>query len=90
MRCTPGRRLARFATQFERNPGPTKNQYEIPIEDKVKIADETVDGGTSSKSFPPSHDLTARLKHQAAEDLSKRVRDFVAARVLFQDIYDTR
>jgi len=69
VRCTPGQQLARLR---ERGLNEIQAQQriasQIPIEDKVKVADEIIDGGVSfEETSRQVRDLTTRLKLQAAK-----------------------
>lgn len=69
VRCTPGQQLARLRERgLNEIQAQQRINSQIPIEDKVKVADETIDGGTSfEETSRQVRDLTGRLKHQAAK-----------------------
>lgn len=69
VRCTPGQQLARLR---ERGLNEIQAQQRIasqmPIEEKVSVADEVIDGGVSfEETSRQVRDLAARLKLQAAK-----------------------
>jgi dephospho-CoA kinase len=69
VRCTPGQQLARLRERgLNEIQAQQRINSQIPIEDKIKVADEIVDGGTTfEETSRQVRDLTARLKHQAAK-----------------------
>ena len=69
VRCTPGQQLARLRERgLNEIQAQQRINSQIPIEDKVKVADEIIDGGTSfEETSRQVRDLTSRLKHQAAK-----------------------
>lgn len=69
VRCTPGQQLARLR---ERGLNEIQAQQRIasqmPIEEKVSVADEIIDGGVAfEETSRQVRDLAARLKLQAAK-----------------------
>ena len=69
VRCTPGQQLARLR---ERGLNEIQAQQRIasqmPIEEKVSVADEVIDGGVAfEETSRQVRDLAARLKLQAAK-----------------------
>ncbi len=69
VRCTPGQQLARLRERgLNEIQAQQRINSQIPIEDKVKVADEIIDGGTTfEETSRQVRDLTGRLKHQAAK-----------------------
>jgi dephospho-CoA kinase len=69
VRCTPGQQLARLRERgLNEIQAQQRINSQIPIEDKIKVADEIVDGGTTfEETSRQVRDLTGRLKHQAAK-----------------------
>jgi len=69
VRCTAGQQLARLRERgLNEIQAQQRINSQIPIEDKIKVADEIVDGGTTfEETSRQVRDLTARLKHQAAK-----------------------
>jgi dephospho-CoA kinase len=69
VRCTAGQQLARLRERgLNEIQAQQRINSQIPIEDKVKVADEIIDGGTSfEETSRQVRDLTSRLKHQAAK-----------------------
>jgi len=69
VRCTPGQQLARLRERgLNEIQAQQRINSQIPIEDKIKVADEIIDGGTSfEETSRQVRDLTTRLKLQAAK-----------------------
>ena len=69
VRCTPGQQLARMRERgLNEIQAQQRINSQIPIEDKIKVADEIIDGGTSfEETSRQVRDLTTRLKLQAAK-----------------------
>lgn len=69
VRCTAGQQLARLRERgLNEIQAQQRINSQIPIEDKIKVADEIIDGGTSfEETSRQVRDLTTRLKHQAAK-----------------------
>jgi dephospho-CoA kinase len=69
VRCTAGQQLARLRERgLNEIQAQQRINSQIPIEDKIKVADEVIDGGTSfEETSRQVRDLTTRLKHQAAK-----------------------
>ena len=69
VRCTAGQQLARLRERgLNEIQAQQRINSQIPIEDKIKVADEIIDGGTSfEETSRQVRDLTTRLKLQAAK-----------------------
>ena len=69
VRCTAGQQLARLRERgLNEIQAQQRINSQIPIEDKLKVADEIVDGGTSfEETSRQVRDLAARLRLQAAK-----------------------
>jgi dephospho-CoA kinase len=69
VRCTAGQQLGRLRERgLNEIQAQQRINSQIPIEDKIKVADEIIDGGTSfEETSRQVRDLTTRLKLQAAK-----------------------
>jgi dephospho-CoA kinase len=69
VRCTAGQQLGRLRERgLNEIQAQQRINSQIPIENKIKVADEIIDGGTSfEETSRQVRDLTTRLKLQAAK-----------------------